>query len=259
VEEEKKANREKAEADKKSGISSTGTNTPSGRKEKHGGIDSDRDAAMKKSSSAKSLKRPGSPNLSEASGTDASVRKKKKHRHPSSSQNTPQPSRPISPANVPSSSAPASTLDPSKPIKKRKSMAAGSRAGSDTETAAYSDGGAMSDGSKTSKRIKLNVSAPGLRSPSTLTPQNGSRAASPKPSSTSAPGPGVSTPLSFPTAQEIFSAIPANGISSSELLRQFKNRTVDRRGEFFDIVKSVARLDKATKVLLPKSQPPAAS
>src|SRR5437764_15494511 len=73
VEEEKKANREKAEADKKSGISSTGTNTPSGRKEKHPSIDSDRDAAMKKSSSAKILKRPGSPNLSEASGTDASV------------------------------------------------------------------------------------------------------------------------------------------------------------------------------------------
>src|SRR3954468_10917878 len=79
VEEEKKANREKAEADKKSGISSNGTNTPSGRKEKHGGIDSDRDAAMKKSGSTKSLKRPGSPNLSDASGTDASVRKKKKH------------------------------------------------------------------------------------------------------------------------------------------------------------------------------------
>jgi transcription initiation factor TFIIF subunit alpha len=259
VEEEKKANREKAEADKKSGISSTGTNTPSGRKEKHGGIDSDRDAAIKKSSSMKSLKRPGSPNLSEASGTDASVRKKKKHRHPSSSQNTPQPSRPISPANVPSSSAPASSLDPSKPIKKRKSMAPGSRAGSDTETAAYSDGGPMSDGSKTSKRIKLNVSAPGLKSPPVLTPQGGSRAASPKPSATSAPAPSVGPPLPFPTAQEIFNAIPANGISSSELLRQFKNRTVDRRVEFFDIVKSVARLDKATKVLLPKAQAPAAS
>ena len=260
MEEEKKANREKAEADKKSGISSTGTNTPSGRKEKLGGLDSDRDAAMKKSSSMKSLKRPGSPNLSEASGTDASVRKKKKHRHPSSSQNTPQPSRPISPANVPSSSAPASSLDSSKPMQKRKGMVSGSRAGSDTETAVFSDGGVMSDGSKASKRIKLNVSAPGLRSPPTLTPQGGSRAASPKPSATSAPAPpAVNATLSFPTAQEIFNAIPANGISSSELLRQFKNRTVDRRGEFFDIVKSVARLDKATKVLLPKTQPPAAS
>jgi transcription initiation factor TFIIF subunit alpha len=259
VEEEKKANREKAEADKKSGISSTGTNTPSGRKEKHGGIDSDRDAAMKKSSSIKPLKRPGSPNLSDASGTDASVRKKKKHRHPSSSQNTPQPSRPISPANVPSSSAPVPSLDPSNPMKKRKSMAPGSRAGSDTETAAYSDAGAMSDGSMTSKRIKLNVSAPGLRSPTTLTPQGGSRAASPKPAATSAPASAASPSLPFPTAQEIFNAIPANGISSSELLRQFKNRTVDRRTEFFEIVKSVARLDKATKVLLPKPQAPTTS
>jgi hypothetical protein len=43
------------------------------------------------------------------------------------------------------------------------------------------------------------------------------------------------------------------------LLRQFKNRTVDRRTEFFEIVKSVARLDKATKVLLPKSQAPTTS
>ena len=218
---------------------------------------------MKKSGSTKSLKRPGSPNLSDASGTDVSVRKKKKHHHPSSSQTTPQPSRPISPANVPSSSAPASSLDPSKPMKKRKSIAPGSRAGSDMETAAYSDGGAMSDGSKTSKRIKLNVSAQGVKSPPTLTPQGGSRAASPKPSATSAPAAAAaaaaSPPLPFPTAQEIFHAIPANGISSSELLRQFKNRTVDRRVEFFDIVKSVARLDKTTKVLMPKAQPPAAS
>lgn len=257
MEEEKKANKEKAEADKKSGISSNGTNTPSGRKEKHGGIDSDRDAAMKKSSSMKSLKRPGSPNLSDASGTDASVRKKKKHRHPSSSQNTPQPSRPISPANVPSSSAPASSLDPSKPMKKRKSMAPG--AGSDTEAATYSDGGVMSEGSKNSKRIKLNVSASGLRSPPTVTPQGGSRAASPKPSAAGAPAAPLNPPLPFPTAQEIFNAIPATGISSSDLLRQFKNRTVDRRAEFFEIVKSVARLDKATKVLMPKAQAPAAS
>ena len=255
-EKKKKANREKAETDKKSGISSTGTNTPSGRKEKHGGIESDRDAATKKSNATKSLKRPGSPNLSDASGTDASVRKKKKHRPPSSSQNTPQPSRPISPANVPSSSAPVSSLDASK---KRKTMAPGSRAGSDTETAAYSDGGAMSDGSKASKRIKLNVSAPGLKSPPILTPQGGSRAASPKPGATSTPAPAASPPLPFPTAHEIFNAIPANGISSSELLRQFKSRTVDRRAEFFEIVKSVARLDKVTKVLLPKSQAPTAS
>jgi transcription initiation factor TFIIF subunit alpha len=259
VDEEKKANREKAEADKKSGISSNGTNTPSGRKEKHGAIDSDRDAAMKKSGSMKSLKRPGSPNLSDASGTDASVRKKKKHRHPSSSQNTPQPSRPISPANVPSSSAPASSLDPSKPMKKRKSMAPGSRAGSDTEAATYSDGGAMLEGSKNSKRIKLNVSASGLKSPPTVTPQGGSRATSPKPSATSAPAASLNPSLPFPTAQEIFNAIPATGISSSDLLRQFKNRTVDRRAEFFEIVKSVARLDKATKVLMPKAQAPAAS
>src|SRR5271163_4781812 len=139
LEAEKRALAERLEIDqKRSGISSTGTNTPSGRKEKHGGgIDSDRD--MKRTASSKSLlKRPGSPNLSDASGTDASTarHKKNKQRHLSvSNQPTPQPSRPVSPANneappPPSSSAPArqtssTSLDPSAPkgVKKRKSIA----------------------------------------------------------------------------------------------------------------------------------------
>ena len=227
MEAEKKANREKLG----SGISS-GANTPSGRKEKHG-VDSDRDG-LKKSASSKSLKRPGSPNLSEASGTDASVRKKKKHRHLSSSQPTPQPSRPISPANVPSSTAPherSDTVSSTKPsLKKRKSTGVRGGAGSESEGAAYSDGGAMSDGSKV-KRIKLNMSS-------------SSRAPSPPP-----PMPN----LGFPTAQEIAAAIPANGIPSTEMLKQFKSRTKDRQPEFLNLVKSVARLDKGTKLLMPKT------
>lgn len=212
---------------------------------------------MKKSSSVKSLKRPGSPNLSEASGTDASTRKKKKHRHLSSTQPTPQPSRPISPSNIPpSSSAPdhrKDSLDSAgRPfIKKRKSMAPGS-AGSDTETAAHSDGGAMSDASKNgAKRLKVRG---GVQPRSGLTPQGGSRVASPKP-----PTAGPAPALPFPTAQEIHSAIPAEGIPSSELLRVFKTRVYDRREEFFTIVKGVARLDKVKKVLLPKNPGPAVS
>lgn len=211
---------------------------------------------MKKSNSMKSLKRPGSPNLSEASGTDASVRKKKKHRHLSSTQPTPQPSRPISPANVPSSSAPDQRKDSLEPtgkpfIKKRRSMAPGV-AGSDTETAAYSDGGAMSDGSKAgAKRLKISM---GVKSPPTLTPQGGSRSASPKPPAATP----AAAATAFPTAQEIYAAIPANGVSSSELLRLFKNRTAGRREEFFTIVKGVARLDKVSKLLMPKATAPAA-
>ena len=125
-------------------------------------------------------------------------------------------------------------------------------AGSDTEAAAYSDGGVMSDGSKAgAKRLKLNL---GGKSPPTLTPQGGSRAASPKP-----PAAASAAALPFPTPEEIYSAIPITGITSSELLRQFKNRTADRRDEFLNIVKSFARLDKATKLLMPKNSAPAAS
>ena len=124
-------------------------------------------------------------------------------------------------------------------------MAPGS-AGSDSEAPAYSDRGAMSDGSRSgAKRLKINM---GGKSPPTLTPQGGSRAASPKP-----PAPAT---LAFPTAEEIYSAIPATGITISDLLRQFKSRTADRREEFLNIVKGHARLDKATKLLMPKHSAP---
>lgn len=84
-EEERKAEEEKNQ--KESASSSKGSNTPSGRP-KH-------TDPLKKSSA--SLKRLGSPNASDASGTDTS-RKKLKNKH-QSSQPTPQPtSRPISPS-----------------------------------------------------------------------------------------------------------------------------------------------------------------
>lgn len=66
----------KAEAKTATGISSKGNNTPSGRP-KH-------TDPLKKS---KSLKRPGSPNLSESSGNESS-RKKHKKKHVGSSQPT---------------------------------------------------------------------------------------------------------------------------------------------------------------------------
>src|SRR5690348_11530746 len=86
----------KAEEEGGKSALSSGANTPSGRKEKHPA--SDREGGMKKSVSSRSLKRPGS-DLSDASGTDASVaRKKKKKSHHSSSQGpTPGGSRPMSP------------------------------------------------------------------------------------------------------------------------------------------------------------------
>jgi transcription initiation factor TFIIF subunit alpha len=77
-----------------------GANTPLGRQEKHG--DASRKSQVPSSSS---LKRPGSPNLSEASGNESS-RKKIKKQHGSrlgmSPHGTPRGSRAASPAMGPS-------------------------------------------------------------------------------------------------------------------------------------------------------------
>ena len=219
---------------------------------------------MKKSSSSKSLKRPGSPNLSDASGTDASLaRKKKKNRHLSSTQPNPYPSRPISPINVPpSSSAPTSSvrrdsngsqLDPTKPTKKRKSLAPGAR--SDNDTAAYSDGGAMSENSRKQKRLKLNVNPKdGTRSPNVHTPQGGSRAASPRPTAapTQPPVP-EPDPTTYPTAEEVYAAIPATGITTGDLSNRFRDRyrKQDRQPLMSVRIREVARFDKPTRLLFP--------
>lgn len=258
LEAEKKS---RAEVDvRRSGVS-TGTNTPSARKEKHNGTASDREAGLKKSSSSKSLKRPGSPNLSDASGTDASVaRKKKKNRHLSSTQPTPYPSRPISPANVPqSSSAPAgglrrdsnnSQVDPVNPVKKRKSLATG--AGSDTETAAFSDGGAMSDNSRQQKRLRLNLNnKDGSRSPSLQTPQTGSRASSPKPAAPPVQAPRAEPdPSTYPTAAEVYAAIPLEGISTNDLSNKFRSRyRKEDRSQMLAKIREVANFDKAKRLL----------
>lgn len=68
-----------------SGASSVGTNTPSGRAEKHS------DAMRNSQITGSGLKRPGSPNLSEASGSESSRKRVKKEANG-------QPSRPMSPS-----------------------------------------------------------------------------------------------------------------------------------------------------------------
>lgn len=218
---------------------------------------------MKKLSSSKSLKRPGSPNLSDASGTDASLaRKKKKNRHLSSTQPTPHPSRPISPANVPpSSSAPiggirrdsyTSQPDPINPAKKRKSLAPG--AGSDTETAANSDGGAMSENSRKQKRLKLNLNPKDeSRLPNVLTPQGGSRASSPKPTAPPVQTPRTEPdPSTYPTAAEVYAAIPPGGITTNDLSNKFRSRyRKEDRSQMLTKIREVARFDKPTRLLFP--------
>lgn len=240
VERERQANLKKEEEEgKKSGLPSSGNNTPSGRKEKKAGTGSDRERV----SSARSLKRPGSPNLSEGSGTDASTRRKKlKSKHLSSTQPTPGPSRPMSPANVPPSSSAPQTLDP-----KIRRRAGG--AGSDTEAGVSDrDGGAMSDGSRTARRLKLKMSAspPGTNPPS--------RAASPAPGAAprGAPSPvAIGSPTAFPSVQDIKNAIPAQGIAIKELMKIVAHPK-ERRADFVNLVKEVARMDKERGVLVLK-------
>ena len=154
-----------------SGVSSKGTNTPSGRP-KH----SD---PLKKS---KSLKRSGSPNLSESSGNESSRKKlKKKHisLQPTGTSRPIPGSRPMSPAPSASQSAPEAgarkqsivklTVAPSK-LSEISSVPPNPSA---VQGSAVSDGeanaGEMSDVSRP-KKIKLRIGS-----------QSGSRASSPAP------------------------------------------------------------------------------
>lgn len=169
-EDERKAEEEKNQ--KESAPSSKGTNTPSGRS-KH-------TDALKKSTASR--KRPGSPNASDASGTDTS-RKKVKNKHQTSHPTSQPTSRPISPSatqvntNVATFANVSSILmeSPRQAGKKRIRNPAlgGPGSGSDLDGAAGS-GGELSESGKT-KKLKLNPPAASSRGG---TPQ-GSRAASP--------------------------------------------------------------------------------
>ncbi|KAJ5385355.1 hypothetical protein N7517_003266 [Penicillium concentricum] len=226
-EERKKAEEEKAQ---KEATSSKGTNTPSGRP-KH-------TDALKKPS----RKRLGSPNASDASGTDTS-RKKVKSMHLPTSQ---PPSRPISP----------SALQGKKRV---RNIPGGAGSGSDVDT--VGSGAEMTEGGKI-KKLKLNPSTVASRGG---TPQ-GSRAASPLPrlsgSRANSPdvprGHRVSTPISgnqtFPTAGEIHAAIPASGILSSDLLKVFRPRigeSKENHRRFIAIVKDVSVYGKEDRMLRP--------
>lgn len=255
-EERAKEEERKAEEERNKKESSTkGGSTPSGRP-KHTN-------PLKKGTATQPRKRLGSPNASDASGTDTS-RKKTKSKHPSTQQPTSQPgSRPLSPAAP--SSAPAG--------KKRVRNVPGGGAGSisDVDGGAAS-GGEMSESGKT-KKLKLN---PPTAASQTGTPQ-GSRAGSPTAignrgftgSRASSPEGGVpmrgqtrvSTPVpsgsqGFPTPVEIHAAIPASGILSSDLLKIFRPRigeSKENHRRFIAIVKDVSVYGKEDRLLRPGS------
>lgn len=223
---EKEGEDKKAEKDKDAGASSKGTNTPQGKK-----------AAAEAAKKGKSLKRAGSPMVSDSSGTE-STRKKKKTTHGS---------RATSPL----------------PSGRRGKPGAGST--SDGEGTA----GEMSDGAG-GKKKRLGVPGQGSRKG---TPA-GSRAASPAPpqgaanrGASAAPQPGSpSVPqspteeyINPPTPQEIIDALPPlpEGITVGLLMRRFQDR-VERPGYmprkvWLRMVRENAHFSSAEKMLRRKS------
>lgn len=246
-EEERKAEEEKNKKD--TTTSSKGNNTPSGRP-KH-------TDPLKKGTATGPRKRLGSPNVSDASGTDTS-RKKGKSKHPST-QPTPQPSsRNMSPA--------AALPMPFGKKRVRNVPPGGAGSCSDADGGAGS-GGEMSESGKT-KKLKLNPPSAASQSG---TPQ-GSRAGSPTPlagrsfsgSRASSPEsfrgqtrvstPGPTGSQSFPTPVEIHAAIPSSGILSSDLLRIFRPRigeSKENHRRFIAIVKDVGVYGKEDRLLRP--------
>ena len=162
----------------------------------------------RKKISSNTLKRSGSPNLSEASGTETPRKKhKKQHLTPSQPQTISAPSRPTSPPlPQPSSSAPTSEPVRSTLPNSRKSSAAAlpadarkpsnsradgkrsrSYAGSGSERDTAGSGGEGSDGAR--KKLMLKFSKSGSKNP---TPR-ASRAGSPDPRSGDAAGKGIAS------------------------------------------------------------------
>ncbi|KAK9776599.1 hypothetical protein AB5N19_11144 [Seiridium cardinale] len=216
-EEKAKKEEEKDGKDKTAGASSKGDNTPQGKKALG-------DAAKK----GKSLKRPGSPMVSDSSGNESTRKNKKKKVGPSNSSlvgsrsSTPIPRRPV----------PGSASD------------------------AEATGGEMSDGvggkikkKKTGSNLATGTGARG-------TPV-GSRAGSPAPAS------GARSPMSQPlTAQEIIDALPgdpAKGLNISQLLKLFSARigegpTKTTKADFIQLVKENSIFKKDTRTLSRKQK-----
>ncbi|OAX82727.1 hypothetical protein ACJ72_02922 [Emergomyces africanus] len=246
--EEERLKKEKGKDSDRNSVSSTkGTNTPSGWPK-------NTDSLNKKVAPRAARKRPGSPNLSDASGTDT-PRKKSKSKHADA-----QPeSRPMSPG--PSGQRKPSAAADQSSKKRVRSGPAGSGSGSDGERGAAS-GGEMSDstaGGAMSLKLKSKTGTPRdsrAASPAgLLQTRKGTGSGASSPARTSTPGPGATTSmLTFPTALEIHSAIPATGIASAELLRIFRPRIGDSKEnhrKFIAIVRDVSIYGKEDRLLRP--------
>ncbi|KAI1761208.1 Rap30/74 interaction domain-containing protein [Hypoxylon sp. FL1150] len=225
---EKEGEEKKAEKDKGAGTPSKGANTPQGKK-----------AAAEAAKKGKSLKRAGSPMVSDSSGTE-STRKKKKTTHGS---------RATSPV----------------PSGRRGKPGVGSTP--DGEGTA----GEMSDGAG-GKKNRLSVKPPGAggsrkgtpagsRATSPVPPQGGasrSAAAASRAGSPSAPQSPTGN-YHPPTPQEITDALPPlpGGITIGVLLKKFSDR-IDKPGmmtrkEWLKMVRENSNFNNAEKMLRRKA------
>ncbi len=221
---EEKQTKDYQKKDPPSGTSTKGNNTPSHRTSKHG------DASLRAVS--KTLKRPGSPINSDASGNESSRKKVKKVGQSSklgigTSMSRDPPSRPRSPAVSTFSSSVA--MRSNGPSKTSDATKAGS--GSESE-------GTVLNAGKKNPRLKLTS----RRSPDG-TPR-ASRAASPEGAA------GVFNRM--PTLDEVRKMIPQAGIGLDELLAHFKAGVP--RAQLVLVIKQVAVYNKGTRTLVPKPQ-----
>lgn len=216
-----------------SGASSVGTNTPASRSEKHG--DPSRLAA---SAAGNSLKRPGSPNLSEASGSESTKKRQKKDANGTASRAM-SPSadgRSLSRKSFPLLSRIVSDFSTAGAIPARKHLRGGAAgSGSDTEASG-------AEGRR--PKIRLHKS-PGA-SPVPSRPM--SRAGSPVPADAAGGG-----PQTMPKIEDIRAAIPPEGISIRDLIKRFRSQisnSAEAKTAFIGLVRQVGRNSTADKGLI---------
>lgn len=245
-EEEKKAAQDKDKEQTKvnsgdkipSGASSKGNTTPSGRPKHSDPL-------------RKTLKRPGSPNLSENSGNESS-RKKAKSSLAAAQASGANISRPNSPMEAVSSSS-------------AKGVPTG-RSTPRPQAGAGSDG-ELSDAGRRPTKLRLH-SAQASRAASPI----GSRTASPAPGAQVQGAPrrkGLSLvfllivfsradasaepPGLLPSAAEIRAAVPAEGISLSELIRKFGPAA--KAEGFSALLRANVQFQSSSKMLFPRPAP----
>lgn len=220
LEEERKAEEARRLNSDKSGASTKGTNTPTGRAEKR---DPNRLGA--------SLKRPGSPDLSELSGNESSRKRVKDvngHAVSSAPNGARSLSRKAQSYSYFEAQANSVAADTGKP--KRVS---GYGSGSDTDTS--------------------RAGRPKIHLKSGAATQEGSRTAS-RAASASHPGSRAQSPTRepFPMLEEVRAVIPADGIDLKDLVKAFRARIGERKSDFIVLVKQAGQQDKTTKKIIPK-------